>query len=188
MFTNDIHGFPPFSRTGCPLQIGYFGHQKVISKSSKSHPRVSHISSKSHQLAIQKSSMSHQPVIKKSSTSHQIVIHESSTFHQPVINKSSKRHPCFLKLSPMSEQHLINKPSKSHQQAINMFPFAPSAGNAGLSLTLPPLPLYLALSPVQPVPVPSVPLYAGVTDTDTTLESSARPSVLLVPVSYLSFF
>ena len=38
VFTSGIHGFPLFSRTGLPLQIGYFGHQKVISKSSKSHP------------------------------------------------------------------------------------------------------------------------------------------------------
>ena len=38
VFTSGIHGFPLFSRTGFPLQIGYFGHQKVISKSSKSHP------------------------------------------------------------------------------------------------------------------------------------------------------
>ena len=102
-----------------------------------------------------------------------------------------------IKKSPTShQQHLINKPSKSNQKAINKFPFAPSAGIVALSLVNPvasaasaPISRTLApVQPVQPIPVLSVPLYAGVTDTDTTLEASARHSVPLVPVSYLSFF
>ena len=43
-----------------------------------------------------------------------------------------------IKKSPTShQQHLINKPSKSNQQAINKFPFAPSAGIVALSLVNP---------------------------------------------------
>ena len=97
-----------------------------------------------------------------------------------------------IKKSPTShQQHLINKPSKSNQKAINKFPFAPSAGIVALSLVNPvasaaSAPISRTLAPVQPIPVLSVPLYAGVTDTDTTLEASARHSVPLVPVSYLS--
>ena len=76
-----------------------------------------------------------------------------------------------IKKSPTShQQHLINKPSKSNQKAINKFPFAPSAGIVALSLvnhvaSAASAPISRTLAPVQPIPVLSVPLYAGVTDT-----------------------
>ena len=92
-----------------------------------------------------------------------------------------------IKKSPTShQQHLINKPSKSNQKAINKFPFAPSAGIVALSLVNPvasaaSAPISRTLAPVQPIPVLSVPLYAGVTDTDTTLEASDHLLVIQSP-------